>query len=135
MVNFDAPTRETCVVRESRTNTPLQALDLMNDVVYVEAARKLAERLIVEGGKSPEQRIDLGYRLVLARPPKPEEQRALLAALNRFESYYRSNKKDAETFVDQGKSSVRGHVEVRELAAYTAMASVILNLDEAVTKE
>ena len=135
MVNFDAPTRETCVVRESRTNTPLQALDLMNDVVYVEAARKLAERLMVEGGKSPEQRIDLGYRLVLARPPKPEEQRALLAALNRFESYYQANKKDAETFVDQGKSPVRRGVEVRELAAYTAMASIILNLDEAVTKE
>jgi hypothetical protein len=135
MVNFDAPTRETCVVRENRTNTPLQALDLMNDVVYVEAARKLAERVMVEGGKSPEQRIDLAYRLVLARAPKPEERSALLAALNRFESYYQSNKKDAETLVDQGKSPVRRGLAVRELAAYTAVASVILNLDEAVTKE
>src|SRR5262249_31487469 len=135
MVNFDTPTRETCVVRESRTNTPLQALDLMNDVVYMEAARKLAERLMVEGGRSVEERIDLGYRLVLGRPPKSEEQNALLAALKRFESYYQTNSRDAERFVDQGKSPIRRNVEVRELAAYTAMASVILNLDEAVTKE
>jgi len=135
MVNFDAPTRETCAIRENRTNTPLQALDLMNDVAYVEAARKLAERVIADGGKTPEQRIDLGYRLVLARSPKPQEQHALLAALNRFESYYRSNEKDAEAFIGQGKSPVRRKIAAGELAAYTAVASVILNLDEAVTKE
>ena len=135
MVNFDTPTRETCVIRENRTNTPLQALDLMNDVAYVEAARKLAERVIVDGGKTPESRIDLGYRLVLARSPKPQEQHALLGALDRFESYYRSHEKDAEAYVGQGKSAVRRGIAVDELAAYTAVASAILNLDEAVTKE
>jgi hypothetical protein len=135
MVNFDAPTRETCVVRENRTNTPLQALDLMNDVTYAEAARKLAERVIVDGGKTPEQRIDLGYRLVLARSPRPPEQRALLTALGQFESYYRSNEKAAEDFVHQGKSPARRGIRVQELAAYTAVASAILNLDEAITKE
>ena len=134
MVNFDAPTRETCVIREERTNTPLQALDLMNDVAYVEAARKLAERMII-GGANPEQRFDLGYRLVLARPPKPREQRALASVLEKFESYYRASPKDAAEFIAHGKSPVRSGIDTGELAAYTAIASIILNSDEAVSKE
>jgi hypothetical protein len=133
MVNFDAPTRETCTVRENRTNTPLQALNLMNDVVYLEASRKLAERMIAEGGAAAGERVQRGFELVLARSPKPLERDALLRALDRFQAYYRANKKDAGVFLNQGRSPVRG--DPRELAAYSAVASIILNLDEAITKE
>ena len=73
MMNFDAAGREACVVRETRTNTPLQALNLMNDVTYLEASRKLAERMMKEGGASPEERIDLAFRLATARRPTPRE--------------------------------------------------------------
>jgi hypothetical protein len=135
MVNFDAPTRETCIVRENRTNTPLQALNLMNDVVYLEASRKLAERMIADGGTAPEQRIARGYELVLARSPKPAEQSSLLRALERFRSYYGSNPTDATAFLSQGKSPLRHDIAPQELAAYTAVASIIFNLDETITKE
>lgn len=135
IVGFDSPTRETCVVRENRTNTPLQALDLMNDVTYVEAARKLAERMIHEGGSTPDQRIDRAFELVLARPAKPEERRLLIAALSRFEKHYRANKKDAMDFLSEGKSPRADDIPSFELAAYAAVASVILNFDETVTKE
>jgi hypothetical protein len=135
MVNFDAPTRETCTVRENRTNTPLQALNLMNDVVYLEASRKLAERMIADGGTAAEQRIARGYELVLARSPKPAEQASLLRALERFRSYYSSNQKDAAAFLSQGKSPLRSDIQPQELAAYTAVASIIFNLDETITKE
>jgi hypothetical protein len=135
MIGFDSPTRETCVVRENRTNTPLQALDLMNDVTYVEAARKLAERMIHEGGSTAAQRIDRAFELVLARPAKMEESRPLVAALGRFEQHYRANNKDAMDFLSEGKSPRAEDIPAPELAAYAAVASVILNLDETVTKE
>jgi hypothetical protein len=135
MVNFDAPTRETCVVRESRTNTPMQALNLMNDIAYVEAARKLAERMIMEGGGGAEMRARRGYELVLGRPPKAKERDALLRALARFETYYRTNQKDAELFVAHGTSRRAGKIKAAELAAWSGIASLILNTDEAITKE
>jgi hypothetical protein len=135
MVNFDSPTRETCVVRENRTNTPLQALDLMNDVLYVEAARKLAERMIHEGGPAADRRIDRGFELVLARPAKPREQRALETALHRFLGAYGADEKAAAEFLSEGKSPRSSDIAPAELAAYAGVASIILNLDEAVTKE
>jgi hypothetical protein len=135
MANFDAPARETCTVRENRTNTPLQALNLMNDVTYVEAARKLAERMILEGGATPVTRIGHAYKLVLARTPKPRENEALSKALEKFRSYYASHPKDAEAFVNHGKSNRAGDIAAPELASYTAVASIVLNSDEAITKE
>jgi hypothetical protein len=135
MVNFDAPTRETCVVRESRTNTPMQALNLMNDIAYVEAARQLAERMIVEGGENAEMRARRGYELVLGRLPNAEESTALLNALAKFETYYRRNKRDAELFVSHGTSQRKDKIKPAELAAWTGIASLILNTDETITKE
>ena len=76
MITFDAAGRETCMVRETRTNTPLQALNLMNDVTYVEASRHLAQRVLRQAG-SDEERLTLAFRLVLARPPRPAELRLL----------------------------------------------------------
>ena len=103
MVTFDAPTRETCVIRENRTNTPLQALNLMNDVAYVEAARKLAERMIAEGGAGAESRARRGYELVLGRVPSARESAALLKAFSKFDAFYREHPDNASQFVSHGK--------------------------------
>ena len=135
MVNFDSPNRETCTVRETRTNTPLQALDLMNDVTFIEAARKLAERMMTEGGNDARQRIQFAYELVLSRPPKPAELQIVTDTLAGFESRYRQDGDSAKEFVSYGDSPVRKKLNLRELAAYSSIASLILNLDETATKQ
>ncbi len=135
MVTFDSPTRETCIVRESRTNTPLQALDLMNDVAYVEASRKLAERMLVEGGTTVDSRIAYGYKLTLARAPRAKEQQVLTRTLDEFQTRFRSDKSAAAKLLANGESAVNKSLDAAELAAYTGLASLILNLDETVTKE
>jgi hypothetical protein len=134
MVTFDAASRETCIVRANRTNTPLQALNLMNDVTYVEASRKLAER-IMKDGATPEQRIGYAFRLALARPPKPQEQRVLLDALGQFQARYKAKPDAAVKYLSQGNSPRDPKLDTTELAAYTALASLIFNLDETITKE
>ncbi len=135
MINFDSPSRETCTVRETRTNTPLQALDLMNDVTFLEASRKLAERLVREGGATPAERIDFAYLLVLSRHAKPAETNILVGVLDDFEKRYRAAPKAAVEFLDYGDSARNRHIQPGELAAYTAAASLILNLDATITKE
>ncbi|HEV2380372.1 MAG TPA: DUF1553 domain-containing protein [Terriglobia bacterium] len=134
MVTFDAASRETCIVRANRTNTPLQALNLMNDVTYVEASRKLAERITKEGA-TPEQRIGYAFRLALARPPKPQEQRVLLDALGQYQARYKAKPDAAVKYLSQGNSPRDPKLDTAELAAYTALASLIFNLDETITKE
>lgn len=133
MINFDSPSRETCTVRETRTNTPLQALNLMNDETFLEASRKLAERMMNEGGETAEQRVDYAYHVVLARAPQPNEKRILLTALHSFEQRYRTDLKSAEAFLSYGASP--RSFNAASLAPYTAVASMVLNLDEAVTKQ
>lgn len=135
MVNFDAPTRETCTVREIRTNTPLQALDLMNDVGYVEAARKLAERMLLEGGHAPADRIGFAYRVVLGRDPKPAEQEVVLSTLEHFQTRFTQDREAALKLVSEGESARNPKLNVADLAAYSSVASLILNLDETITKE
>ena len=134
MVTFDSPTRETCVVRETRTNTPLQALDLMNDVTYVEAARKLGERMF-KSGASDSERLRAGWRTALAREASPEELSAMEKALAKFRNYYAARAADAERYVHAGDSRRDESVPLADAAAYTAVGSLILNLDEMVTKE
>ena len=135
MVNFDSPNREQCTVFENRTNSPLQALELMNDVTFLEAARKLAERMMTEGGTSAEQRVDYGYRLVLARAPDASRRQALLKALDKFSAGFRADPSAAREFLKQGESAVRPGLDERDLAAYASLASLLLNLDETITKE
>ncbi|MCC7157007.1 MAG: DUF1553 domain-containing protein [Bryobacterales bacterium] len=135
MINFDAATRETCVVRETRTNTPLQALNLMNGVTYLEAARKLAERMMLEGGGSAATRLAYGMTLVVARPPSPKEAAILAAALERFRAGFRTRPAQAVEYLKQGESPRDGRLEPEELAAYTGVANLMLNLDQAVTKD
>jgi len=135
MVNFDSPNREVCTVQENRTDTPLQALDLMDDEQFVEASRKLAERAMHEGGKTADQRIDYLYRLVLARPPKPAENKIVLDTLEHFEQRYRKDPESAKALLTHGDSSSDQKLGAPDLAAYTSVASLLLNMDETITKE
>jgi hypothetical protein len=135
MIAFDAAGRETCTVRETRTNTPLQALALLNEVTFVEAARMLAQRAMHEGGETPESRITLAFRLALARPPRPAELEILLKGLETHLARYRAEPQAATELLSTGESPRDEQIDPVELAAYTAVAGVILNLDEAVTKE
>jgi hypothetical protein len=134
LVTFDAAGRETCTVRETRTNTPLQALNLLNDVTYVEAARVLAQRAMAEA-KTPEQRVERAFRMLLARPPRPAERGVLLAGLARHRAHYEKDRAAAAKLTAAGDAPRDPRLDVAELAAYAAVASVILNLDEAITKE
>src|SRR5262249_43649614 len=134
MMNFDAAGREACVVRQSRTNTPLQALDLMNDVTFVEASRVLAERMIKEGGNAPAERIAYGFRLATARRPKPRESQILLDGFHHHFDTYQTDQAAALKLLSQGEHPRDEKLNPAELAAYTTIASLILNLDETVTK-
>ncbi len=135
MVTFDSATRETCIVRQTRTNTPLQALNLMNDVTYVEASRMVAERMIAEGGTTPEQRVSFAYHLATAREPEPEEEKVLIDGFYHHLDRYRSDRMAALKLVSEGEYPRNQALDVAELASYTILASLILNLDETLTKE
>ena len=135
MMNFDSAGREACTVRATRTNTPLQALNLMNDVTFVEASRMLAERTMKEGGSTPEQRVAFAFRLATARRPEPAEQRVLAGSFQYHLDRYQTDREAALELLSEGEHSRDETLDVRELAAYTAVASLILNLDETVTKE
>ena len=135
MATFDAANREACVVRENRTNTPLQALNLMNDVTFLEAARFVAQRMLTEGGPTSDARLAHGFRLILARAPQPAELNVLRNSLSYHLDYFASNEPASSAFAKMGDSTAPSDLPPRELAAYTAVASMLFNLDEAVTKE
>jgi hypothetical protein len=135
MITFDAAGRETCIVRQTRTNTPLQALTLMNDVTYVEASRVLAQRVLTDGGSSPEVRLTRMFRLLTARPPRPAELNILLADLEQHRQRYRRDRQAAVKLVSVGEAKHDEGLDVAELAAYTAVANLVLNLDETMTRE
>jgi hypothetical protein len=135
MIAFDAAGRETCTVRETRTNTPLQALALLNEVTFVEAARMLAQRAMHEGGATPESRITLAFRLAVARPPRPAELEVLVKGFESHLARYRAEPQAAAKLLSSGESPRDEQLDPAELAAYTSVASVVLNLDETVTKE
>ena len=134
LATFDAPDRETCTVRRARTNTPLQALVLLNDPTYVEAARKLAERTLTEGGGSPSDRIAFAFRLCTARRPTPEETAVLTDVLGADLARFRSDPAAARKLLSVGESTGNGKLDPVEHAAWTTVASVILNLDEVLNK-
>ncbi len=131
---FDAPDREGCTVRRGRTNTPLQALVLMNDPTYVEASRKIAERMMHEASMSGDERIALSFRLVLCRKPTAEETSVLRDVFDRELARYQNDPAAADKLLRVGESKRDATLNVPELAAWTNVVSVILNLDEAVTK-
>ncbi|HTM49944.1 MAG TPA: PSD1 and planctomycete cytochrome C domain-containing protein [Bryobacteraceae bacterium] len=135
MVTFDAPTREYCVVRRGRSSTPLQALVLLNDETFTEAARRLAERMIHEGGDEPSKRIAAGFRLAASREPRPSEIDVLRAGLERRLTAYQHDPDAAARLLSTGQAPRDESLDTAELAAYTTVASVILNLDEVITKQ
>jgi hypothetical protein len=135
MITFDAGGRETCIVKETRTNTPLQALNLLNDVTYVEAARLIGERMMNDSGDSPSRRIARAFELVLGRVPTQQESEVLVAGYDRHLRYYQNHASEAKSLVSMGEYPVNQKHSVPELAACTTIASMILNLDEAVTRE
>jgi hypothetical protein len=135
LMNFDSAGREACVVRDTRTNTPLQALDLMNDVTYLEASRKLAERVMKERRSTASERISLAFRLVVARGPTPREAKVLADALASYLDEYKANPEAAAKYLSQGESPRDEELDASELAAYTTLASMMLNMDETITKE
>jgi hypothetical protein len=134
LLTFDAAGRETCVVRPTRTNTPLQALNLLNDVTYVEAARVLAERVMREA-RTPEERLTVAFRLAAARRPRAVELKVLVEGFRTHLAEYRRHPEAARRLVRAGEFRQPEDLDRTELAAYTAVASLILNLDETLTKE
>jgi hypothetical protein len=131
---FDAPDRETCTVRRPRTNTPMQALVLLNDPTYVEAARKLAERVMRDGGLTDDGRVAFAFRLPLARAPRTEESAVLKALFAEQLAHYRRDTEAARRLFAVGESPADPALDPAELAAWATVASVILNLDETVVK-
>lgn len=134
MLTFDASARELCTVREARTNTPLQALNLMNDVTYVEAARLLAERAMLETTTSRD-RVTLMFRRTLARVPAEIEMERLLKSFQSQLDHFRAEPEAAKRLLAIGEKRNDPKLDVAELAACAMTASLILNLDEAITKQ
>jgi hypothetical protein len=132
---FDAPDREKCTARRTVTNTPLQALVLMNDPTYVEAARALAQRTMLEAGPSADKRITYAFRLAAARPPERTELAVLRELAAQQTAAYTKDSKAAAALVAVGESKPDPRVKAGELAAWTTVMNVILGLDETITKE
>jgi len=134
MTTFDAPDRETCQVRRARTNTPLQALVLMNDVQFIEAARKFAERVMSEGGSDIGQRVTFAFRSVLARQPSTSELDTLTRLLNDYRAEFEENPEAATKLLAAGESPRNESLDAGELGAWTMIAHLLLNLSETITK-
>jgi hypothetical protein len=134
MDTFDAPMRDAVCTRRQRTDTPLQALVTMNDVQWVEAARALAERVIKEGGKQPERRINLMSDILLSHDPPPRMASVLTSSLAQMTKHYAADPSAAQELVKVGESKSDPSIPAPELAAWTMVASEMLNLDETVTK-
>jgi hypothetical protein len=135
LATFDAPDREKCAARRALTNTPLQALVLLNDPTYVETARGLAERTLREGGVDEKSRVAYAFRLATARTPSGKEVAVLRKLLKERLTSFRADSKAAIKLLEVGESPRDKRLDVVEHAAWTTVASVILNLDETITKQ
>jgi hypothetical protein len=134
LLAFDAATREECTVQRIRSNTPQQALVLLNDPTYVEASRMFAERIIKEGGKTPEDRVRFAYREALGRSPRPEESTLLCDLSRKHLRQYEQSPSEAAKLVHEGNHMPDPGIPTAELAAWTSVARVILNLHETITR-
>ena len=135
MTAFDVPDRESCTARRSRTSTPLQALVLLNEPGFVEAARGLGTRMIHGGGSDDRTRLAFGFRLCTARFPDEREAKIPLAALERHRMQFTADKNTAQQFLGVGSLPPDPNIPTEELAAYTAIGSLLLNLDATICKD
>mgnify|MGYP002622699995 FL=1 len=131
---FDAPEREVCTVRRERTNTPLQALVLLNDPTFLEASRHFAERILAAGGSSDADRITYAFRRALARPPTEAERDVIAAELAERRAAYDRDPAAARQILSIGESKRNETLDDTEHAAWTSVARLLLNLDETITK-
>ncbi|HRX78304.1 MAG TPA: DUF1553 domain-containing protein, partial [Pirellulaceae bacterium] len=131
---FDAPTREKCTIRRPRTNTPLQALVTLNDVQFVEAARHFAQRMMLEGGDSPEKRLAFAYLHAIAREPSESERATLLAVFTAAREHFDNDAEAVKQLLSFAESKRDESLDAVEHAAWTIVASSILNLDETLTR-
>ena len=129
MVAFDATKRETCIVERAATTTPLQALVLLNDPVYVEAAKMLGQRLVKEGGKTDEERLAFGFRLCTSRKPSEKEVGLLKGLLDAERKHFAKDEKAAAELLKVGDAKIDKKLDPKEMAAWTSVASALLNLD------
>jgi hypothetical protein len=134
MISFDAGERNTCLLRRQNTSTPLQALVLLNDPQFAEAARKLAERALKEAGSSPDARITFAFRLLTSRRPSAPELGVLRRLYEEQLASFRADAPGAEALLKVGEAKFDPRLDRAELAATSALASAILNFDEAVLK-
>jgi len=135
MVTFDATSREDCIVQRARTNTPLQALALMNDITFVEAARVFAQRSMADVDGTVNDQLAHAFLTATARMPAPEELAVLVGCFHRSLDVFRSDRSAANSLVHVGEFAVNEKLDICELAAFTTVTSLILNLDEVVNKE
>jgi hypothetical protein len=135
LVAFDAPSREESVVDRTRSNTPLQALVLLNDPTYVEAARVFAVRLLREGGASERERLTFAFRQALDRAPQDEELKILTELYQKHRQQYAADKAAADLLLKVGDAPLPDGLDRTELAAWTSVARAIFNLHEMVTRD
>jgi hypothetical protein len=133
LATFDAPSWEICQVKRSLTNTPLQSLATLNDVTYVEAARKFAER-ILRSGSGSRDRLTFAFRMATGRHPNSNELDLLDASLTKYLQTFKENPDDAKQLLTHGESPRDESLDTIELAAHTAVAGVLLNLDDTITR-
>jgi hypothetical protein len=134
LLAFDAPSREECTAERPRSNTPLQALVLLNDITYVEAARAFAERIIREGGKDPKSRINWAMNIALSRNGNAQEVKLLGDLQASQQKRYIADEKSAVEFNTVGLRPPPKDIPAVELASWTAIARTILNLHETITR-
>jgi hypothetical protein len=134
MMAFDAPTRETCTIRRARTNTPLQALVLLNDVTFIEAARGLATRVMRDIPSDDHERARLAFRRATGRVPGAEEVATLATYYERQLQRYRDDPPAADKLLSAGESPLDKKLDRAQLAAWTMTATLLLNLDETITQ-
>ncbi len=134
MTTFDAPDRTYCTVRRMRTNTPLQALVTLNDPCFVEAAQALARRVAHEGGESAESRATFAFRACLTRPPAPLEVSRLTQLFNDTRAQFDAAPTEAQAMATKPLGPAPKDADIRDLAAWTVVSNVLLNLDEALAK-
>ncbi|MEM7394395.1 MAG: DUF1553 domain-containing protein, partial [Verrucomicrobiota bacterium] len=131
---FDAPTREECVAQRPVSNTPLQALVLLNDPVFVESARVFAQRILLEGGKENSARLNYAFDHAFSRPPEKSEVDVLTGLLNKHLAFYRENEEEARALLAVGESKIPEDLDLAECAAWTSVSRTLFNLHEMIVR-